>query len=152
MSGVGGGGGWRDQLLLSPRRGPCIGHGNSRGPSVTPPHRLFAARPLGYPLGAFWNKPDMVFGGRTGSVDKRPAGQSASGRRDGRMSGRTVGQPAGWPLIRMDSQFVPATRKMCTSNSNPTPKPNSNLTATVTLIKTEYWDQAGGGGNISYEW
>ena len=21
-----------------------------------------------------------------------------------------------------------------------------------TLIKTEYWDRAGGGGNINYEW
>ena len=28
------------------------------------------------------------------------------------------------------------------------------LTATLalTLIKTEYWDRAGGGGNISYDW
>ena len=23
---------------------------------------------------------------------------------------------------------------------------------TLTLIKTEYWDRAGGGGNISHEW
>ena len=22
----------------------------------------------------------------------------------------------------------------------------------LTLIKTEYWDRAGGGGNISYDW
>ena len=27
-----------------------------------------------------------------------------------------------------------------------------HLTLPMTLIKTEYWDQAGGGGNISYEW
>ena len=26
------------------------------------------------------------------------------------------------------------------------------LTLGLTLIKTEYWDRAGGGGNISYEW
>ena len=26
------------------------------------------------------------------------------------------------------------------------------LTLTLGLIKTEYWDRAGGGGNISYEW
>ena len=25
-------------------------------------------------------------------------------------------------------------------------------TSSVTLIKTEYWDRAGGGGNISYDW
>ena len=24
--------------------------------------------------------------------------------------------------------------------------------ATLTLIKTEYWDRAGGGGNIGYDW
>jgi hypothetical protein len=26
------------------------------------------------------------------------------------------------------------------------------LTLTLTLIQTEYWDRAGGGGNISYDW
>ena len=26
------------------------------------------------------------------------------------------------------------------------------LTLTLTLIKIEYWDRAGGGGNISYDW
>ena len=26
------------------------------------------------------------------------------------------------------------------------------LTLTLALIKTEYWDRAGGGGNISYDW
>ena len=26
------------------------------------------------------------------------------------------------------------------------------LGLTLTLIKTEYWDRAGGGGNISYDW
>ena len=26
------------------------------------------------------------------------------------------------------------------------------LSMTLTLIKTEYWDRAGGGGNISYDW
>ena len=26
------------------------------------------------------------------------------------------------------------------------------MTLTLTLIKTEYWDRAGGGGNMSYDW
>ena len=26
------------------------------------------------------------------------------------------------------------------------------LALAPTLIKTEYWDRAGGGGNISYDW
>ena len=29
--------------------------------------------------------------------------------------------------------------------------PHLTLTLTLTLIKTEYWDRAGGGGNISYD-
>ena len=28
----------------------------------------------------------------------------------------------------------------------------SSVTLTLGLIKTEYWDRAGGGGNISYDW
>ena len=28
----------------------------------------------------------------------------------------------------------------------------SSVTLTLGLIKTEYWDRAGGGGNIRYEW
>ena len=28
----------------------------------------------------------------------------------------------------------------------------SSVTLARTLIKTEYWDRAGGGGNISYDW
>ena len=28
----------------------------------------------------------------------------------------------------------------------------SSVTLTLTLIKDEYWDRAGGGGNISYDW
>ena len=28
----------------------------------------------------------------------------------------------------------------------------SSVTLALTLIKTEYWDRAGGGGNISYDW
>ena len=28
----------------------------------------------------------------------------------------------------------------------------SLVTLTLTLIQTEYWDRAGGGANISYEW
>ena len=30
--------------------------------------------------------------------------------------------------------------------------PTLGLILTLTLIKTEYWDRAGGGGNISYDW
>ena len=31
-------------------------------------------------------------------------------------------------------------------------KSGSTSSVTLTLIKTEYWDRAGGGGNISYDW
>ena len=31
-------------------------------------------------------------------------------------------------------------------------KTGSTSSVTRTLIKTEYWDRAGGGGNISYDW
>ena len=31
-------------------------------------------------------------------------------------------------------------------------KTGSTSSVTLTLIKIEYWDRAGGGGNISYEW
>ena len=31
-------------------------------------------------------------------------------------------------------------------------KTKTGSTSSVTLIKTEYWDRAGGGGNMSYEW
>ena len=31
-------------------------------------------------------------------------------------------------------------------------KTKTGSTSLVTLIKTEYWDRAGGGGNIRYEW
>ena len=31
-------------------------------------------------------------------------------------------------------------------------KTGSTSSVTLTLIKTEYWDQAGGGGNMSYDW
>ena len=31
-------------------------------------------------------------------------------------------------------------------------KTGSTGSVTLTLIKTEYWDRAGGGGNISYDW
>ena len=31
-------------------------------------------------------------------------------------------------------------------------KTKTGSTSLVTLIKTEYWDRAGGGGNISYAW
>ena len=27
-----------------------------------------------------------------------------------------------------------------------------DTSCTLTLINTEYWDRAGGGGNISYDW
>ena len=28
----------------------------------------------------------------------------------------------------------------------------SSVTLALTLTKTEYWDRAGGGGNMSYDW
>ena len=31
-------------------------------------------------------------------------------------------------------------------------KTKTGSTSSVTLIKTDYWDRAGGGGNISYDW
>ena len=31
-------------------------------------------------------------------------------------------------------------------------KIGSTSSVTLILIKTEYWDRAGGGGNISYDW
>ena len=31
-------------------------------------------------------------------------------------------------------------------------KTGSTSSVTLTLIKTEYWDRAGGGGNMSYDW
>ena len=31
-------------------------------------------------------------------------------------------------------------------------KTGSTSSVTLTLIKTEYWDRAGGGGNISNDW
>ena len=34
----------------------------------------------------------------------------------------------------------------------PTPNPQPTPIPTPNLIKTEYWDRAGGGGNISYDW
>ena len=35
-------------------------------------------------------------------------------------------------------------------NTHPNPKPSP--TPTLLLIKIEYWDRAGGGGNIRYDW
>ena len=37
-------------------------------------------------------------------------------------------------------------------DSNAIPTLSLLLTLHLTLIKTEYWDRAGGGGNISYDW
>ena len=37
------------------------------------------------------------------------------------------------------------------SNTHPQPSAYSSILH-LTLIKTEYWDRAGGGGNISYDW
>ena len=42
-----------------------------------------------------------------------------------------------------------------TAHPNPQPTPNptpKTFPLTLTLIKTGYWDRAGGGGNISYDW
>ena len=41
-------------------------------------------------------------------------------------------------------------RRAAGPNSNPTLA--LTLTLALGLIKTEYWDRAGGGGNISYDW
>ena len=40
------------------------------------------------------------------------------------------------------------------SNAHPPLPPTLSLLLSLhlTLIKTEYWDRAGGGGNISYDW
>ena len=38
-------------------------------------------------------------------------------------------------------------------DSNTHPQPSAyTLHLHLTLIKTEYWDRAGGGGNMSYDW
>ena len=46
----------------------------------------------------------------------------------------------------LDSNAIPTLSLLLTLHLHLT------LTLTLTLIKTEYWDRAGGGGNISYEW
>ena len=40
----------------------------------------------------------------------------------------------------------------CTLDTKKGYKTKTGSTRSVTRIKTEYWDRAGGGGNISYEW
>ena len=75
----------------------------------------------------------MVFSGHTGSADV------------------LARRPQERPNVRPECPIRSGNPHMCTSNGNPTPKPNANLTATATVIKTEYWDRAGGGGNISYD-
>ena len=35
---------------------------------------------------------------------------------------------------------------------NPTPSPTPTPSPKPSPIKTEYWDRAGGGGNINYDW
>ena len=45
-----------------------------------------------------------------------------------------------------------AKRGRSTLDSKKGYKTKTGSTSSVTLIKTEYWDRAGGGGNISYEW
>ena len=48
----------------------------------------------------------------------------------------------------LDPKMGYKTKTGCTSSVNLT----LTLGLTLTLIKTEYWDRAGGGGNISYDW
>ena len=50
--------------------------------------------------------------------------------------------------------LVAATAKPGRSTLDPKKgyKTKTGSTSSVTLIKTEYWDRAGGGGNIRYEW
>ena len=45
-----------------------------------------------------------------------------------------------------------AKRVRCSLDTKEGYKTKTGSTSLVTLIKTEYWDLAGGGGNISYEW
>ena len=103
---------------------------------------------------------------------KRPGGRGATPRVLGRQlpppppwgaSGqRLVAQCAAlrspWAPKAPDTPEAPKPHKgkfcpLCT----PTLSLNPTLTLTPTptlrtLIKTEYWDRAGGGGNISYDW
>ena len=44
------------------------------------------------------------------------------------------------------------TKKGYKTKTGSTSSVTLTLTLTLTLIKTEYWDRAGGGGNISYDW
>ena len=41
---------------------------------------------------------------------------------------------------------------MSRKKAQPTLGLRDPLLACLTLIKTEYWDRAGGGGNMSYDW
>ena len=59
-----------------------------------------------------------------------------------------------WPTIQLYLRPADSAGRMYGSiyqphpNLTPTHKPNG----IPNPIKTEYWDRAGGGGNISYEW
>ena len=44
------------------------------------------------------------------------------------------------------------TKKGYKTKTGSTSSVTLTLTLGLTLIKTEYWDRAGGGGNISYDW
>ena len=46
-----------------------------------------------------------------------------------------------WGVVGVHNRGVP-----------PPPPQALALTLYLTLIKTEYWDQAGGGGNINHDW
>ena len=43
-------------------------------------------------------------------------------------------------------------RSTLDTNEGSKTKTGSSSSVTLTLIKNEYWDRAGGGGNTSHEW
>ena len=49
-------------------------------------------------------------------------------------------------------RFTLYTKKGYKTKTGSTSSVTRTLTLGLTLIKTEYWDRAGGGGNISYDW
>ena len=55
------------------------------------------------------------------------------------------------PNTILKPNLDPNTHPSPKPSPDPTPRPNPNPNP-PTLIKTEYWDRAGGGGNISYDW
>ena len=55
-------------------------------------------------------------------------------------------------LAAKPSRSTLDTKKGYKTKTGSTSSVTLTLTLHLTLIKTEYWDRAGGGGNISYDW